>query len=199
MGDYLDEMLEAANTEGKLWRLEGNHVYYEAFRDGKSVSQSFSREVLFRLSDRAKMKAAYEAAKSHFHMRYLRAETACVTNRAEAVWESLFGVAHMPQSHELNADEIAGHTHYIGNYVYNDPASCTPTSEESRKIIEKYSAQALGLQNLVSAEDWNKIFGFPKAEDGVALTSVAHPPCEMFPEESERDRIARITREMCGG
>ena len=38
--------------------------------------------------------------------------------------------------------------------------------------------------------------------DGVALMSIAHPePCAMFPEEEETqaERIARITREMCGG
>ena len=36
---------------------------------------------------------------------------------------------------------------------------------------------------------------------GVALMSISHPPCAMFPEEEETqaERIARVTREMCGG
>ena len=97
-------------------------------------------------------------------------------------WTSIFGLP------EVKTEEVPSHRHHIGNYVSNQAALAEP--RDLKWVDEPASAPA-------SVRYIDKI----TVGDGAPLMSVSHPPCAMFPEkeESERDRIARVTREMCGG
>ena len=181
--DHLDKMIEAAEAEHSRWKMaawEGE--VWEIKKDGEIVVRFKQTDLshlryqkFYELRERAKMEAAYKAAQDWF----------CESvNRGNPVPDDVlwprFGVASVP-ANMVWGDGSAIH-HKDGDIQNNDLTNLMPLP---------YAA----MMNYIG--QISKTVG-----DGIALMSVSHPePCGLFPEEeeSERDRIARVTREMCGG
>ena len=192
--DYLDAMREARDKELSLWTMKYNAEddtwrYYRNnwLIDCKNAKELDSEiEHLNALRDRAAMKAAYEAAQ-------------------QVHWSNPLATLDKPRDLkwiDCPASEPAT-VRYIDKIVVDDPLQCA-------------RAEALAWFNRVIQEDKKLadavvkdagLYGMGMAKtvctgDGVALMSIAHPePCGLFPEkdETQAERIARITREMCGG
>ena len=181
-GDYLDQMIEAVRNEDGKWSLYAlGHNCWKVVRDGVPLKTLFEDlgnpqlkyDEFNNMRHRAAMEAAYKAAQAWFFESVNRGNP--VPN--DVLWPR-FGVASVP-ANMVWGDGFAIH-HKDGDVRNNDLTNMMP-------LPYAWPTLACGMETV---------------GDGVALMSVSHPePCGLFPEkeESERDRIARVTREMCGG
>lgn len=191
--DYLDEMIKAGQDEEALWKMAAWDGEVHEIRRGPEVIERFTQTELshirydrfYRLRNRAAMKAAYEAAQ-------------------QVHWGNPLATLDKPR--DLKWTDCPASEPATVRYVVDDPfeKDAAFNREEAVAWFNAIFQTNEKIADAVVKDAGLYGVGMTKiacAGAGIALMSISHPPCAMFPEEEETqaERIARVTREMCGG